>query len=45
MGIQVMEQFVHNDQDAILDPECTRCGDCADICPQERLCEGVSMPV
>lgn len=45
MGIQVMEQFVHNDHNAIRDPECTRCGDCVDICPQERLCEGVVITV
>jgi len=45
MGIKVMELFVHDDHNTVRDPECTRCGDCVDICPQERLCQGISLPV
>lgn len=37
MGIAVMEAQVQDGHRAIDDPECTRCGDCVDVCPQGRL--------
>ena len=40
MGIAVMESFTMKNQRAILDPECTRCGDCIQACPNDVLRQG-----
>jgi ferredoxin-type protein NapH len=40
MGIDVMESYTMQKQRAILDSECTRCGDCIQACPNEVLSQG-----
>ncbi len=45
MGVKVMEEYVGQDQLTISDAECTRCGDCVDVCPRHCLSEGISMSV
>jgi len=40
MGIDVMDAYAMKKQRAILDPECTRCGDCIQACPNEVLSQG-----
>ena len=37
MGIAVMEDYAMVGRDSVSDPECTRCGTCVDICPNEVL--------
>ncbi len=39
MGIAVMEDHVLKGESSIDDPECTRCGDCVECCPEGRLRE------
>ncbi len=37
MGIRVMEDYVQRGRDSVADPECTRCGSCADVCGGQVL--------
>ncbi len=41
MGIRVMEDYVLAGRDSVTDPECTRCGTCADVCQGRVLGLGV----
>ncbi|MHC4405865.1 MAG: 4Fe-4S binding protein [Planctomycetota bacterium] len=43
MGIRVLEDWVTPGRSSVADPECTRCGACADGCPGGVLGMGVRM--
>jgi len=43
MNIQVMEDYVLASKQAIVDPECTRCGACIDACPRQVLQLGLKL--
>jgi len=45
MGIDVASNYSGINAPSISDPECTRCGDCVDVCPREFLATGVSFEV
>ncbi len=37
MGIQVVTGQSADEADSVTDPDCTRCGDCIDVCPRGQL--------
>ncbi len=41
MGIRVMEDYVLAGRDSVADPECTRCGTCADVCQGQVIGLGI----
>lgn len=43
MGIRVMEEYALAGKPTIVDPECTRCGTCVDVCPQQVLRLGLEL--